>query len=51
MPYEIYPKQTIANIIGKQKVTVENITISNGCLEIGSYIVPLNNIIYIKNLG
>jgi len=51
MPFEIYPRQEICNIIGKSIVTVETLEVQNGYITVGNFYVPLSNIIYVKNIG
>lgn len=50
MSYEIHLTKEIMNEIGRKVVTVENITVNDGYILVGNYLVPLNNIKFIKNV-
>ena len=62
MAYQIYVKDEIANQIGLiltdvftvdnifRIITVDNLTINQGVAEIGPYMLPLSNILFIKEV-
>ena len=50
MAYEIVLVQEIANEVGQRKVTVQTLDVVAGCLHVGSYYVPLNAILFVKEV-
>ena len=55
MAFEIYLKKQEGNEINAfldigKKVTVQNYTITNGLLEVGNYKLPIDNILFIKEI-
>ena len=50
MSFEIHLRQEIANEVGHKVVTVENLSVENGYIVVGSYYVPLTNILFVKEV-
>jgi hypothetical protein len=51
MAFEIHPTQVICNEIGQSIVVVDSLTVNDGYITVGSYHVPLSQILFIKNIG
>ena len=50
MAYEVTVTQEISNIVGKKTKTIQNLVWVDGCLTIGSYLLPREQIILIKEI-
>jgi len=51
MAYEVIVDTEVGNFFNKTKHTIQMITINDNCIEVGSYKIPLNHIILIKDIG
>jgi len=48
MAFKITVKQDVANITGHSRHIVDNLTVNNGYITVGSYHVPLSEIVMIE---
>ena len=50
MPYEVNVKKGIGNQIGFKKFTVQNLTITNNCIQKGNKLLPITNVLFIEEV-
>jgi len=51
MAFRIYPNQDLCNIFDLKSKLVDNLIINNGLLQLGDYYIPLDKILYIKEIA
>jgi len=50
MAFMIYPTQDICNIFERSSKTVNDLIITDGCVVINDYRLPLHKVLYIKEI-